>query len=325
MSRAIRLTILSDVHYACAAEQARGDDYELAGVNNPLPRLFLKAHHRFLWLHRQLHQNHLLDQFLAQAGAADHLIANGDFSCDTGFVGVSDDAAFESARISLTKLRERFGANFRATYGDHELGKRGWLGGRGGMRLASFQRTQNELGLEPFWQLELGRYVLLGVVSSLIALPSFELETLPEECVGWKRLREEHLAKVCAAFAALKPDQRVILFCHDPTALPYLGREAAVRVKLPQLEQTIIGHLHSEFILKLSGRLAGLPTLRFLGNSVRRMSAALGDARHWKPFNVRLCPALTGIELFKDGGFLTVELDPEARQPARFQRHRLHR
>ena len=325
MSDRITLTILSDVHYACAAEQARGEDFELAGVTNPLLPLFLKIHHRYLWLHHQLQQNHLLDQFLARSGPADHVIANGDFCADTGFIGVSDDAACESARESLTRLRAQFGAKFHATFGDHELGKRGFINGAGGMRLASFHRAQNELGLEPFWQLELGRYILLGVVSSLIALPTYEAETLPEELSGWRALRAEHLAKICAAFAALKPGQRVLLFCHDPTALPHLGREPAVREKFSQVEQTIIGHLHSNFILRLSRLMAGMPTLRFLGHSAQRMSAALGEAKYWKPFNVRLCPALSGIELFKDGGYLTAELDPEARQPAQFQLHRIHR
>jgi len=324
MSRSITLALVSDVHFACSAEQARGDYFDLAGVRNPLLLLFLKFIHRFFWLHRQVHQNHLFDQFFAEVGSPDYVIANGDFSCDTAFVGVSDDAACESARASLGQLRQRFGANFRATLGDHELGKRG-LGGAGGMRLASFYRAKNELGLEPFWQLELGRYVLLGVASSLIALPSFEAETLPDEFAEWSRLRADHLAKIRMAFAALKPDQRVILFCHDPTALPHLGREPAVRAKLSQVEQTIIGHLHSDFILWLSWRLAGLPTIRFLGNSVHRMSAALGEAQHWKPFHVRLCPSFSGIELFKDGGFLAMELDPDACRPATFRSHRIRR
>ncbi len=325
MPRPITLAILSDVHYASAAEQARGDDYELAGVTHPLLRLFSKVHQRFFWLHRSLWQNHLLDQFLAQVPATDRVIANGDFSCDTGFVGVSDDAACQSARESLGKLRTRFGSQFRATYGDHELGKHAMISGRGGMRLASFHRARGELGLEPFWQEELGRYVLIGVVSSLLALPVYEAETLPEELAAWKALRAEHLAKICAAFAALKPDQRVILFCHDPTALPHLGREAAVRAKFSQIEQTIIGHLHSDFIFRLSRLLAGMPTLKRFGNSARRMSAALGEAREWKPFRVRLCPSLTGIELWKDGGFLIAELDPDARQPVKFHRHRIKR
>jgi hypothetical protein len=55
------------------------------------------------------------------------------------------------------------------------------------------------------------------------------------------------------------------------------------------------------------------------------MSAALHEARYWKPFNVRLCPSLAGIELLKDGGYYTAELDAEARQPAWFRFHPLPR
>jgi hypothetical protein len=94
---------------------------------------------------------------------------------------------------------------------------------------------------------------------------------------------------------------------------------------LPQIEQTIIGHLHSNLVLWKSRWLAGMPPIRFLGHTVLRMSTALSEARLWRPFYVRLCPALAGIELLKDGGYWTVELDPEARQPARFRFHRLHR
>ncbi|MFO1487408.1 MAG: hypothetical protein U1F65_02925 [Verrucomicrobiota bacterium] len=325
MTRPVTLAILSDIHHACPAEQSRGDDYELVGVKNPLLHLFLKAHHRWFWLHRQLHHNPLLDRFLDQAGTPDLVVANGDYSCDTGFCGVSDDAAYESARTVLTRLRERFSDGFHATFGDHELGKRGFVNGTGGMRLASYHRARQELGLQPFWTLTLGRYVLIGVTSTLIALPVFAGESLPEEFSGWQRLREEHLRDIRQTFASLRPEQRVLLFCHDPTALPFLGREPEIAARLGQIEQTIIGHLHSQFILSLSWKLAGLPTIGFLGSSVRRMSTALGEARHWKPFNVRLCPSLTGIELFKDGGFLTAEVDPEGNAPVKFRRHRLPR
>ncbi len=128
-----------------------------------------------------------------------------------------------------------------------------------------------------------------------------------------------------AAFAALEPRQRVLLFCHDPTALPFLWRDELVRSELPQIEQTIIGHLHSNLIFWKSKLLAGMPVIRFMGHGVRRMSGALNEARHWKPFHVRLCPSLAGIELLKDGGYLTAKLDPDARQPALFQFHPLPR
>jgi hypothetical protein len=58
---------------------------------------------------------------------------------------------------------------------------------------------------------------------------------------------------------------------------------------------------------------------------VRRWSTALHEARHWRPFHVRLCPSLAGIELLKDGGYFMVELDAEAVRPARFTFHPLPR
>ena len=86
--------------------------------------------------------------------------------------------------------------------------------------------------------------------------------------------------------------------------------------------ETVGGH---NLVLRHSRLLAGIPAIGFLGHTVERLSRSLNEARHWRPFNVRLCPALAGIELLKDGGYYAVELDPEARQPARFQFHRLTR
>ncbi len=86
-----------------------------------------------------------------------------------------------------------------------------------------------------------------------------------------------------------------------------------------------MGHLHSNLILFKSRLLAGMPVISFLGHTPQRLSSALRAARHWKPFNVLLCPSLSGIELLRDGGFYTVRIDPEAHQPAKFQFHRLGR
>lgn len=325
MARVFTLAILSDIHYASAAEQARGDFYKFHNIGTPLSRWLLKTYHERIWLRRPLRQNHLLDQFLAKAGAPDWVIANGDFTCDSGFVGVSDDAAFDSARECLGKLRAKFGTGFCATLGDHDLGKFSFIGAFGGMRLVSFHRARGELGIEPFWKIELGSYVLLGIASSLVALPVFAPEVLPEELPEWEKLREEHLARIRDAFSRLKPGQRVLLFCHDPTALPFLWRETAVQIKADQIEQTIIGHLHTNLVLWKSHLLAGMPPIRFLGNTARRLSTALHAARHWQHFRVRLCPSLAGVELLRDGGFLTATLDAEAREPARFEWHRIVR
>jgi len=319
------LAILSDIHYAGPAERARGDDFECREIANPLLRLAFQTYRHFVWMRHPLRQSGQLDWFLREVGEVDYAIANGDYSCSSGFVGLADDASFESARECIGKLRAKFGDQLRLTLGDHEPGKLSFIGARGGMRLAGWHRSVDELGIEPFWQVDLGRYALIGVTSSLIALPLLSSDILPAEQPEWDRLRELHLAQVRTAFAALAPDRRVLLFCHDPTALPFLRREEVVRAKLPQIEQTIIGHLHSNLYLWQSRCLAGMPVIHFLGPSLKKMSAALNEARLWRPFNVKLCPSLAGIELLKDGGYFTVKLDAEAKFPAQFQFHPLKR
>jgi hypothetical protein len=323
--RPCTLGIVSDIHYAGPAERARGQDYELRAIANPFARAFARVYRHYFWLRQPLRENSLLDQFLERAGACDYVIANGDYSCNSAFVGVSDDAACQSACECVGKLRRKFGPNLRANFGDHELGKLTMFGGNGGLRLASWRRAREEVGLDAFWRLNLGSYVLLGCVSTLVALPVFEPDMLPAERPEWERLRAEHLGEIRRAFAALQPEQRVLLFCHDPTALPFLWQEEAVRTRLPQIEQTTIGHLHSNLVLWKSRLLAGMPPIRFLGHTVRRLSTALSQARRWRAFHVRLCPALAGIELLKDGGYCTLELDPEARRPPCFRFHPIHR
>src|SRR5258706_12122326 len=163
MSRRHQIAILSDIHYAGAAEQARGNDFEFRGMKNPLLRLAVRTHRRFIWLRNPLNQNHLLDEFIRRAGSTDLVVANGDYSCNSAFVGVSDDAALESARECLEKLRAKFAPNFQASIGDHELGKISFVGGRGGMRLASWKRATRELGLQPLWRVGGGEFFFFGV------------------------------------------------------------------------------------------------------------------------------------------------------------------
>jgi len=315
--------VLSDVHFASAGEQQR-QDHEARVIANPILRTLVRAYRHFVWLRHPFAHNHLLDELLARVKAADLVVVNGDLTCDTAFVGLSDDAAWESARQCLAKLRGRFGDRLVATLGDHELGKLSLFGGHGGLRLASWERL-GSLGLEPFWRRELGQYVLLGVTSTLLAFPIFMPDSLPGERERWQALREAHLTDIRNAFAGLVPRQRVVLFCHDPTALPFLWREETVRAKIRQIELTIIGHLHSNLVLWKSRLLAGLPPIHFLGNSIRRMSTALSEARQWRPFNVRLCPSLAGLELLKDGGYVELRLDPEAAAPIHLEIHRLPR
>ena len=319
-----RILVVSDIHYASQAEQSRGD-FELRTAGNPLLRALIAFYRNFIWLSAPTQKNYLLDKCLRREPNPDWVVANGDYSCDSAFVGVSDSAARASASLCLTLLRERYGPRFCATLGDHELGKKSLVGRKGGLRLASLDRCATDLGLRPFWQQRFGQYALFGVASSLVALPVYEREGLPEEWEAWLVRRAAHISELREAWQNLEPEARIILFCHDPTALPFLWREEFVRERAGQIEQTIIGHLHSPFILWNTRWLRGMPVIRWMGLTVHRLSRALNQARDWQPFKVCLCPSLAGLELLKDGGYLILELDPEGRQPLRITRHRLPR
>jgi hypothetical protein len=247
MSRRCHIAVLSDIHYAGPREQAEGDDYETRVIENPCLRFALRLYREHVWLRYPLRQNGQLDRFLASVPDVDYVVANGDYSCNTAALGLSDDAAMESAQLCIGKLRETFGDRLHLNFGDHELGKLRLMGKRGGLRLKSWQRGLTELRIQPFWRLEFGRYVLFNCVSTLVALPVFDHDILPEERPAWLNLREQHLADIRAAFASLQPNQRVLFFCHDPTALPFLARDETIQPKLSHVEHTIIGHLHSVF------------------------------------------------------------------------------
>ena len=261
---------------------------------------------------------------MEQAADFDYVIANGDYSCNTPFVGVSDDAACQSVVECIGKLRHRFGARLRVNYGDHELGKLPMFGASGGLRLASWRRAREEVGLDPFWRLEIGRYVLIGFVSSLVALPSCGDDMLPDERPEWERLRDEHLAEIRRAFDALaaRPARPALLPRSDRSPLP-LARGERPR-------QTPPGRADHHRPLAHQPPLLEKPPAG--GHAARALPRSHGGAPEQRlepgpllaPFNVRLCPALAGVELLKDGGYCTLELDPEARQPSRFRFHRLY-
>ncbi len=94
----LKIAIVSDIHYAGAAERARGNDYESHSIANPLLRIFVRLYRDFIWLRNPLDQAPQLDSFLNKIALVDYLVANGDYSCDSGFVGVSDPAALASAQ-----------------------------------------------------------------------------------------------------------------------------------------------------------------------------------------------------------------------------------
>ena len=318
MARAVKLLICSDIHYASDAEKARRD-YELRAISSKWQRMVVRFYRNYIWLRDPFAHNELLERVLHPAEEPDLAISNGDYSCDSAFIGVADPAARESARLCLGKLRDRYDGKFRAIYGDHELGKVSLCGGRGGLRLESLRVAQAELCLEPFWTERIGRYVLIGMTSTLAAMPVYVGEALPEERGQWTERAREHVSRIEAAFAQLSGEDRVLLFCHDPTALPYLWELDVVRERVGQIERTIIGHLHSKLILQQSQVLCLLPRIAFLGTAIKRISSGLSRARTWRHFKPLLCPSLAGIELFKRGGYYTAEIDPGAEHPASFR------
>jgi hypothetical protein len=320
-----RIAIVSDIHYAGPGEQAHGPDFEFARSRPSLGRSLVRLHRHHLWMRNPTAHNNMLDVFMQRAADADLVVANGDYTCDVAGVGVSHDEACESVRLCLGKLRARFGEHFHAIPGDHELGKMTLLGDHGGLRLRSWQRAIGECGLQPFWRIEVGKFVLLGITSTLVALPLFRPDALASEWPAWEELRDAHLDQIRDAFKALTPDQRVLLFCHDPTALPFLWREDTVRARIGQIDRTIIGHFHTRLVLWKSRLLSGIPIVSSMGTSVHRMTSALNEARHWRPFKPLLCPSLAGVELFKTGGFLTLTLDETGAEHPAVQLHKIPR
>lgn len=318
----IRIVVVSDIHYAGALERQRRD-FEDRGVPNKWLRPIARAYRRFVWLKDPLSHYHRLDIFLKNAPEVDFAIGLGDYSCDTGFVGVSDDAAFDSAKECLRKLKEKFNGNFAGVIGDHELGKLSLFGGVGGMRVASFYRAVNELGLKPFWKIEFGRFVLIGVTSSVVALNIFKVETLPEELPEWEKIYRQHIKDIQNGFSQISPHQKIILLCHDPSALAYLAELPEVNAKLPQFEMTVIGHLHSRAVFNTSRYLAGMPQINFLGHTPRRLSKALSRARIWRMFKTQLCPSLSGIQLFKDGGYCVLQFNKDSADSVALKFHHL--
>jgi len=320
MSKPIKVLICSDIHYASELEKQRGS-YEINAISSPWQRLLVRFYRHFIWLRNPFGHNHLLERVLNPPFEPDWVVANGDYSCDSAFIGVSDPAAFTSAKECLSALRTRYSDRLSAVYGDHELGKVSLCSGKGGLRLRSFEVAQDDLSLDPIWTKRFGNYVFIGITSSLVAMPIFIRETLADEKERWKQLARNHVTEIEKVFSAVTANDRVILFCHDPTALPFLAKIPAVQSRSVQIERTIIGHLHSPLILRQSQILSGIPKIGFCGPTVLRNTSALSQAKSWRAFNILLCPSLPGLQLTKHGGFYEMTLDPSGEDRAEFKLH----
>jgi hypothetical protein len=227
------ILVVSDIHYAGAAERLRVD-YELETASRSWSRALLRAHRHYIWKRDPFAHNHLLKRFLEEAGTPDLVVANGDFSCDTAFVGVSDAAALASARECLGQLRQRFGSSLLATIGDHELGKLSLLGRRGGLRLASWRAAPRTWASPISGGATSDATVLMGLNSTLVGLPVFEPEALPEELEAWRALRRSTWRPSRPLSSNWSLTAGYCCFCHDPTALPFLWREPAVQRRMPR-------------------------------------------------------------------------------------------
>ncbi|MFM7215396.1 MAG: hypothetical protein ACKO3H_11030, partial [Verrucomicrobiota bacterium] len=272
-----QILVISDIHYASDGEAARCG-YEARAIGNPVLREASRTFRHWIWLREPHGHNHRLQRLIEANPFPDRVVANGDFSLDSGFIGVSDPQAYESARLALDQLRVAYGSRLRTTLGDHELGKKSLFGGAGGVRLASWERAVYGLRIPGFWSEQMGRFVLVGVASTPIALPVFLPEMLPSETEAWRRIAEGLRAQVRETFGGLEPGQRVVLFVHDPSALPFLSELPEVRARMDQIVCTVVGHLHTPAVFRLGSRLAGMPIIPFLGNTVRRYSIALRRA-----------------------------------------------
>jgi Calcineurin-like phosphoesterase len=318
----MRILVLSDVHYACDAEQARRG-HEARAVGNPAFAAAVFVWRHFIWLRDPLAHNHRLAQILKANPSPDLVVANGDFTVDSAFVGISDDAALTSARHVVGELRRQFGTRLKTTIGDHDLGKKSLFGGVGGPRFLSWERCRSVLEFEPVWQKEAGAYSLIGVPSTVVALPVFLPEIPNEEHHRWVTAHNECMDDIARAFASVQPGRRIILFVHDPTALPFLLRIPEVATRLECIETTVIGHLHSRLVLRTAQALSGIPHVKGIGHTIHRYTAALREARCWKQFNVLLCPSPPGLQCLKDGGYLHLNLDESGRTPLSTQFIRL--
>lgn len=301
------LLVLSDVHRAGAMEQGRRG-FDSRAVANPFLRTFQRVYRRYVWMDDPMAHNHLLEAIVRRVPDPAWVVANGDFTLDTGFVGVSEEGAFESASEAIGILRRAYGGRLRCTMGDHDIGKKSFIGDSGGVRRRSLERCESDLGIPRLWHEDFPGWRWIGVTSTLAAWPVFRPETPEEEVGWWQENHVRHLEDIDRLFReATDAGMRTLLFCHDPTALPFLRGLPGVAAALPGMGGTVIGHLHTRWVLRVGRVLAGVPKVSWAGHSIRRYTAALNEARCWREFRVTLCPSPTGIQLLKDGGYLTSE------------------
>jgi hypothetical protein len=248
------------------------------------------------------------------------VVANGDYGGDWGGVGLSDEHTFESVAGVIQRLRRAFPGRCRFVFGDHELGKYSTERREGGIRLASLTHGEDRLGIRSFWHERHGRFHLIGINSTLFTLELFLPEALESEIGLWMEYRRQHLDEVRDAFRRLPGDARVLIFCHDPSALSILHEVPEVRARLPQIERTVLGHLHAPRLLHAARWLSRLPRLSPRYPVARIIAQGVRGARHWKAFRPAVCPSTFGAGQHFAGGLLFLQTDEGGRLHVRRRR-----
>lgn len=313
----MRIAVISDIHVLSPNERElnKAAERELGGTSSRLSRRWRLGIHRIRKRFWHGHHESREECFLkavdeVRAFDPDLVVANGDYGGDTAGTGLSDIHTFESAAGVVQLIRETFGGRCRFIFGDHDLGKYASTHRRGGIRLDSLYKGEQELGIKSFWHETTENFHLIGVNSSLLNLDLFLPEALEHEIPAWKLHKESHLEEVNKGFSSIPHDERIILFCHDPCALSVLADLPAVKARIGSIERTILGHLHAPILLKLV-QAAPRPPTKWVPKYpiVRNVLNGMQGAKKWWPFHPIVCPSTFGTGHHFSGGVLLLESD----------------
>ena len=327
----MKVAVMSDLHVMGPGEEEQSQESArgLGHEDHPIRRRFRRGLNRVrdrFWHWDPdsrhscfMHALEMVDEF-----QPDWVILNGDYGGDHEGVGLSDDHTFESAALVVNTVRDVFEDRARFLFGDHDIGKYNTNRRRGGIRLLSLNRGELELGIESFWQIDLAAFHMIGVNSSLLTLDMFLPEALDDEVMVWERLRDDHLRQVAEAFDRLPAQARIVLFCHDPSALSRLAELPEVQRRQSQILRTVVGHLHTPSLMTFNRLLRYLPVLPAPNYPLARIvSHGAQGARAWKAFRPEVCPSTYGVGNHVAGGVLFLEGNGEGELAAYRRRIRV--